>query len=275
MLPKKKELEEKVNSYKKKLKKLRRKTKKLKDKNKELQKEKREILKEKKEILEKQGNQIRTLIKKMSDEEVGSLSEDSEELIERLEKEVFELKEEVDELNEENDELLEELDRYQSRSEYVIDTDEDLSVPMGSEIEGGINCGGCIEIEDSVVVHGSVQCSKDIKVGDKVKFEGDLISEGEVEIGASTEIEGSVRGTFVHFGERSSAEDIECKGEVVLDEETEVDNVIAEGDVEMKKGSECNGKVKFGGEFDGAEGITIAESLKPLPKDEIDEELNE
>lgn len=276
MLPKKKkELEEKVKTYKDKLKKFEVRTKKLKKRNKELQEEKRKILKEKKEILEEQGDQIKTLIQKMSDEEIGPLSEDGEELIERLEREVFNLKEEVNELDEENDELLEELNKYESRSEHVIDTKEDLSVPMNSEIEGGIKCTGSLEIKDSVVIRGPVVSTEGIKAGDKVRFEGDVISkEGDVEMGDHTEIEGMVKGTFIHLGEKSSAEDIECEGDVVLEEETEVDNVVAEGDVTMKKSSRSNGKVEFGGEFDGAKGIKIAKSLKPLSRDEVEKELS-
>ncbi len=273
---KEKEMEEKLQTYQKKLKNLKNKVRDLRDKNKELQNEKRKILKEKKEILDEHGNKLRNVITKMTDKDAGDLSKNSNELISRLEDEIFSLKEEIDELNKENQELIRDLNEYEDRDTFVVQTDGSTVVPSRSRIDGGIKCKSTLEIEDSVIVRGSVEATGDVKIGDQVKIDGSLKSKsGKIDIGARTEIRGKVRAPFIDIGEKSTAEVIECFGDVILAENTEVTDIIAVGNVQMKKGAKAQGSLKYGGDFDGAEGISIKESVMPLSKENIEEELKE
>ncbi|MBS3781084.1 MAG: polymer-forming cytoskeletal protein [Candidatus Thermoplasmatota archaeon] len=266
---KKKELEKKLETYQKKLKNL-------KNKNKELQNEKRELLKEKKKILDKHGDQLKNLIEKMSDGEMEDISEDTEGLIERLESEIFDLKEEVEELNRENEELIEELNEYEAEDDYALRSDKNTLIPERSEINGGIKCKSDIEIGDSTVVHGPVESSGDMKIGDDVTIEGPLEGKsGEIDIGARTEILGKVRGSNINLGEKSQAENLECFGDVILNENSVVSDVIAVGNINMMDGAKAEGKLKYGKNFDGGEGISIVGSVMPLSKEEIEEELKE
>ncbi|MFW5945409.1 MAG: hypothetical protein ACOCSJ_00875 [Candidatus Natronoplasma sp.] len=273
---KNKELEEKLESYQETVKKLKGQLKMLKNKNKELQNEKRNLLKEKKNTLDKHGNQLKNLIGKMSEREEGELSEDSEELVERLEAEIFDLKDEVDELNKENEELIEELNEYEAEDDYALRSDKSTIIPNRSEINGGIKCKNDIEIGNSTVVHGPVESSGDMKVGDDVKIEGYAKSKsGEINIGARTEIQGKLRGPKINMGEKSTAKNIESFGDVVLGKNVVVSDVIAVGNVKMMKGAKAGGKLEYGGDFDGAEGISIEESVMPLSDEEIEKELKE
>ncbi len=273
---KKKELEEKLESYRKNVKKLKVKIKKLKKKNEELQNEKRNLLKEKKNILDDHGNQLMNLIKKMSERDEGELSEDTEDLIETLEHEIFDLKEEVEELNKENDELIQKVNEYESEDDFAIRTDKSTVIPDRSEINGGVKCKSDIEIGNSTVIHGPVESSGELKLGDDVTIEGHLESNsGEIDTGPRTEIQGRLRGPGINLGEKSTAKNIESFEDVILGENTVVSDVIAVGNVKMMKGAKAEGKLEYGGNFDGSEGISITESVMPLSKEDIEEELKE
>ncbi|MEF8832055.1 MAG: hypothetical protein V5A66_00880 [Candidatus Thermoplasmatota archaeon] len=273
---KKKELREKLESYKEKVQKLKNQVKKLKDKTKKLQNEKRELLKEKKEILDKHGNQLKSLIEKMGEKEKEELSEDTDDLIETLEYEIFDLKDEVKELNKENEELIKELNEYEAKDDYALRTDKSTVIPDNSEINDGIKCKSDIEIGDSTVVHGPIEASGYIRMGNDVKIEEHAEAKsGEIETGPRTEIQGKLRGPSINLGEKSKAKNIESFGDVILGENTVVSDVIAVGNIKMMKGAKAEGKLKYGGNFDGAEGISIAESVMPLSKEDIENELKE
>jgi len=273
---KKKELEEKLELYQEKVKRLKGQTIDLKNKNKKLQNEKRDLLKEKKRILDNHGDQLKNLIEKMSEREEGNLSEDTEDLIETLEYEIFDLKEEVEELNKENQELIEELNEYEAEDDYAMRIDKSTVIPNRSEINGGIKCKSDIEIGDSTVVHGPIESSVDIRMGNDVKIEGSVEAKsGEIDTGPRAEIQGKLRGPNINLGEKNTSKDIECFGDVILGENTVVSSVIAVGNIKMMKGAKAEGKLKYGGHFDGAEGISIAESVMPLSKEEIEKELKD
>jgi len=273
---KKKELEEKLDICQQRMKKLKGQIEKLKNKNKELQNEKRNLLKEKKNILDNHGNKLKNLIEKMSEREAGELSEDTEDLIETLEYEIFDLKEEVEELNRENDELIEELNQYEAEDDYALRTDKSTVIPERSEINGGIKCKNDIDIGDSSVVHGPIESSGYIRMGTDVNIEGHAESKsGEIDAGPRTEIQGKVRGPDINLGEKCKAKEIESFGDVILGENTVVSDVTAVGNIKMMKGAKAEGKLKYGGHFDGSEGISITESVMPLSKEEIEEELKD
>jgi len=271
-----KEAEEKLEKYETQISNLKKKLKHTQKKNEKLENEKRKVLEEKKNILEKQDNELKGLIKKISENEQVDISGDTREMINRLESEIFNLKEEVDELNNENNELIEELDDYKRKGKYAIQTEDKITLPDESKINGSIKSEGGLELLNSVIVYGSIEAVSDIVIGDDVTIEGSVISDtGSVTIGSKSEIDGIIKGTRIEMADNSKSGNIQSSGDVILNQSVEVSNVTAVGDVKLNKGVKIQGKLEYAGDLNGAKGVTITESVFPLSREEVEEDLKD
>ncbi len=264
-MPNDKSFREKLQESNKDKKKLKNKVKELRSKIDEINSEKKKILNKKNKQLEEKKEKIEGLKEKLDEESLEQTEEsktDQNQLEERLE-----------ELREENNRLKEEIEKLRGKKGIVLNSEDELVLNSKMDIDGGIRTKDNLKIEESSEISDSIVAENDIELKNNVVVQGDILStQGEIDVGDNCEIEGIIEGEGVHLGEGVKADEIKSRGGVVINEDSDTNDVYALGDIELGDEVRVKGDVEYGGELTTGKRVAITDSLMPKDKEKIREE---
>lgn len=207
------------------------------------------------------------LLKEIKDleDEKGRLKE----INEKLKKRKKQLQEKVTKLGEENRKLLDRL-RETDQSKEI----EGIVLPSNSEIRGDIKSEKKIKVENEALIQGSLESRDDIIIEHKNKIKGDVISNGgAVKIGNSTEVDGLIKGESVHLAEGVISGPVTAKDKVTIEENCELSDLYAVGNLNLGEDVEICGDVKYSGKINADKGVSVKGSLEANSEEELQKEM--
>ncbi|MBS3817871.1 MAG: hypothetical protein KGY76_09960 [Candidatus Thermoplasmatota archaeon] len=181
------------------------------------------------------------------------------------------LEEKIDSLKEENRRLLHEREESEGGKEET-----GIKLPSDTVIKGDIESEKQIEVGSEVRILGSLRSENDIILGYGNQIDGDVISEkGDVKVGNATEIGGIIKGEKIRLAEGVRAGQIKGKEKIDIDENCEVSDLFALGDLNLGTNVKIDGTLRHAGELAASRGITITDSVMPQSKEELEREADE
>ncbi|MBS3790373.1 MAG: hypothetical protein KGY66_05600, partial [Candidatus Thermoplasmatota archaeon] len=154
------------------------------------------------------------------------------------------LEEKIDSLKEENRRLLNEVEESKGEKEEI-----GIRLPSDTVIKGDVESEKEIEVGSEVRILGSLRSENDIILGYGNQIDGDVISEkGDVKVGNATEIGGIIKGEKIRLAEGVRAGQIKGKEKIDIDENCEVSDLFALGDLNLGKNVKIDGTLRHAGE---------------------------
>ena len=189
----------------------------------------------------------------------------------RLEQRKRQLEEKIDHLKEENRKLLHRIEEEHGKKDEI-----GIRLPSNSVIKGDLESEKKIEVENEVRIMGSLRSDKDIILGYGNQIQGDVISkEGDVKAGNATEIGGVVKGETIHLAEGVKAGQIKGEEKIILEDNCEVSDIFALGDVDIGENVKIDGTIRHAGDFSVSRGINVTDSIIAKSKEELEKEAEE
>lgn len=187
---------------------------------------------------------------------------------EKLKQRKKELERKIDSLKETNRKLLHNIEERKGENDEA-----GIRLPSDSIIKGDIESEKKIEVENEVRVLGSLRSEKDITLGYGNKIKGDVISEkGNVKVGNASEIGGVIKGNNIHLAEGVRTGQIKGKEKITIDDNCEVLDIFALGDVNIGEDVRIEGTIRHASDFSTSRGITVTDSIVPQSIEELDRE---
>jgi len=181
------------------------------------------------------------------------------------------LEEKIDSLKEENRKLLLQIEEGKEEKDEI-----GIRLPSNSVIKGDIESEKRVEVENEVRIVGSLKSKEDIILGYGNKIEGDIISEkGDVKAGNATEIEGIIKGQKIHLAEGVQAGQIKGEEKIIIEDNCEVSDIFALGDVDIGEFVKIDGTIGHTGDFSVSRGINVTKSIMHKSREELDREAEE
>jgi len=222
----------------------------------------------------KQGTSSKSTPNKRSKNDLNDLRKEKKELKlknKRLKQRQRQLEEKIDNLKEENRKLLHRIEEEHGKKDEI-----GIRLPSDSVIKGDLESEKKIEVENEVRIVGSLKSDKDIILGYGNQIQGDVISkEGDVKAGNATEIGGVVKGQKIHLAEGVQAGQIKGEGKIILEDNCEVSDIFALGDVDIGENVKIDGTIRHAGDFSVSRGINVTDSIIPKSREELDKEAEE
>ncbi|MEF8832723.1 MAG: polymer-forming cytoskeletal protein [Candidatus Thermoplasmatota archaeon] len=187
---------------------------------------------------------------------------------EKLKKKKEQLEQKIDNLKEENRKLLHKIEDRDGETEEI-----GIRLPSDSVIKGDIESERDINVENEVRIVGSLRSKKDIILGYGNQIKGDVVSEnGDVKVGNTTKIGGIVKGEKIHLAEGVESGQIKCEEKLIIDDNCEVLDIFALGDVDIGENVKIDGTIRHAGDFSVSRGINVTNSIVPKPREELAKE---
>jgi len=222
----------------------------------------------------KKSNSSRSTRNKKSKNDPNDLRKESNQLKlknKKLKQRKRQLEEKIDSLKEENRKLLHRIEEEHGEKEDI-----GIRLPSDSVVKGDLESEKKIEVENEVRIVGSLRSDKDIILGYGNQIQGDVISEeGDVKAGNSTEIGGIVKGKTIHLAEGVKTGQIKGEEKIILEDNCEVSDIFALGDVDIGENVKIDGTIRHAGDFSVSRGINVTDSIVPNSRGELDKEAEE
>jgi len=222
----------------------------------------------------KKGNTSKSIRYKRSKNNPEDLRKEWKELKlqnKKLRQHKKQLEKKIDNLKEENRKLFHKIQEEGEKKDQI-----GIRLPSDSVIKGDIESEKKIEVENEVRIVGSLRSEKDIILGYGNKIQGDVVSNnGDVKAGNATEIGGIIKGKTIHLAEGVKAGQIKGEEKIILEDNCEVSDIFALGDVDLGKNVKIDGTIRHAGDFSVSRGINVTNSIIPKSKEELEIEAVE